>query len=127
VNVSNSSPVPLSHKGQGPKSPLAALALLSLVLERCREFQVDGMAQAWHDFLFLLLIGSLSVDLFLELLRSTTAGLHGARAKIEPVWPAIADMCKALTGLLKALLPPRQNSSSAAESQRRSESRTEPP
>ena len=110
MTTSNSSPAPLSansNAGQGPpKSPLAALAFLSFTLERCGHLRLNGIAQAWHDFLFVLLVGSLSVDLFLELMRSTTAGLHGARQKVEPVWPAIADMWRALGGLLRVLLPP---------------------
>ncbi len=111
MNGSNSSPGLLSasqNKGQGsPKTPLAALAFLSLVFEKCQHLPFNGAAEAWHELLFLLLIGSLCVDLALELLRNTTAGLHGARLKVEPVWPAIADMWQALIGLLKVLLPPR--------------------
>lgn len=83
------------------------LAFFTFIFGKLHEFHFDLLTKAWHELLFGLLVATLSIDLVIELLRSTASGIRGARLRFEPIWPALADVGRALRELVGVFLPPR--------------------
>jgi hypothetical protein len=111
VNDFHSTPGPLSASrlfGQHQfHHPLGIIGVVSLVVDKAIHLRLDQLTHGWHDLLFVLLAGSFSIDLILELIRSTAAGLHNTRQRLEPAWAAIFELAMAAAALLVVLLPPK--------------------
>src|SRR5437867_13081221 len=96
-----------SRQDQSSRSPLGTVAVLSLLFDKATHLHIDQLAHAWHDLLFLLLVSSFSLDLIVELIRGTASGLHNARKRFEPVWPAIFELAFAIVSLALVFIPPK--------------------
>ena len=89
------------------RSALGAFAVVSLLIDKLKHLHIDDFAHGWHDLLFTLLAASFSIDLIVELIRCTASAIHGARNRLEPIWPAISDLATAVVSFLSVLLPPK--------------------